>query len=883
MKLYLKNFRCYKDKEIEFEDDLFTLLKGASGTGKSTLFNAIFYVLYGELRNICSYNEKKTTVELKVKNMKIVRSNSPKKLTVEITENEKKVIYENEPAQKIINEIYGKNFNITSYITQKNAVHFFSLSGAEKMNFLQTILTGMNEEIENVKEKCKVLISSSKKDLTCATAEYELLLQQLAKMDKLQMIECPIDIDENESLENALKKHQQKWNKIRETIQNNEKLLNELNEKVKLSLKNKVMKENYENKLIELNERKKNLEENLNNFVYQKSSKELQTEITILKSKLKTEKEAEKIQLQKEKEHELLTKKFNELKIVEEELPFLDDLTSKEKNLKTKIKNLQTLQKNKFLKESLQKEKTRSTKTIEELTNKLNEIEIDYNIEELQNGIVLCKDYTKKKEELSKINLITNETELQTEYENIENMLNILITTETLLQESKKIRKCPKCACSFRIENENVVLTDLPQITKTEDEINKERKKLINRKNEITKILKTNTESLLLKKELTDKLKYISENENFFEDWSLQELENELASCKKLTEEKNEITRKLKEEKKETKIKEIQKELDILTTDLNTEEITETEEELTNNLSITLSQISKNKEITKEINSLKTLLQKLNYVAKNYVKIIEEFELNITDLENKLNDALKVENINKELTEVKKEEDKTVKLLSDLIIYDDLTEEIQNLEKKLNNNKEKNEKYFELQPLIEKYVLYLEKGKEIKEKERQVEEAKIKEENKKNELAFIEKFYNKVLEAESSILLSKLDELNESINYYLEKFFPTEPITVNITPFKETKKDIKHIINTEIGYKGVNTDLTNLSGGEYDRVILATVLAFNNVFGNDLLLLDESISSLNEELTEDILEVLYESLKGKTVILIAHQISEGVFDKVINL
>ena len=55
------------------------------------------------------------------------------------------------------------------------------------------------------------------------------------------------------------------------------------------------------------------------------------------------------------------------------------------------------------------------------------------------------------------------------------------------------------------------------------------------------------------------------------------------------------------------------------------------------------------------------------------------------------------------------------------------------------------------------------------------------------------------------------------------------------------------------------------------------------MFGSNILMLDESISSLDSDLTNDILEVLKENLKDKIVFVVTHQIHTGIFDTVIDV
>jgi len=83
--------------------------------------------------------------------------------------------------------------------------------------------------------------------------------------------------------------------------------------------------------------------------------------------------------------------------------------------------------------------------------------------------------------------------------------------------------------------------------------------------------------------------------------------------------------------------------------------------------------------------------------------------------------------------------------------------------------------------------------------------------------------------------------------------------------------------------------LNSLSGGEFDRVQLAFQLTFNEWAGTGLLLLDESISSLDSSLTSTILGELKQvnntqnGCVGRLIVIVAHQVVEGLFDKVIDI
>ena len=110
-----------------------------------------------------------------------------------------------------------------------------------------------------------------------------------------------------------------------------------------------------------------------------------------------------------------------------------------------------------------------------------------------------------------------------------------------------------------------------------------------------------------------------------------------------------------------------------------------------------------------------------------------------------------------------------------------------------------------------------------------------------------------------------------------------DPITLYLETFKETAKNTKPQINIRVYYKGNDTTIDSLSGGEQDRVNLAFTLAFSHMYNGNVLLLDECISSLDVDNYTNVMEVLKEQVKNKTIILVSHQANEGLFDTIINI
>lgn len=160
-------------------------------------------------------------------------------------------------------------------------------------------------------------------------------------------------------------------------------------------------------------------------------------------------------------------------------------------------------------------------------------------------------------------------------------------------------------------------------------------------------------------------------------------------------------------------------------------------------------------------------------------------------------------------------------------------------------------------------------------------ETLVIEERKKYTSACVLK--DKILQAESITIGNTIENINTHAHSYLEYFFPDTPINARLLAFKETKSESKPQINLEIDYKGMEYDLSMLSGGEVSRIILAFTLAIAEMRNSPIIMLDESTSSLDQDLTSSVVDGLKENFTNKLVILIAHQVVQGVFDRIIKL
>jgi len=158
--LSLKNFRCWENQTFTFQDRGIILLSGISGKGKSTILNAILYIITGNMKNIVTVGKDKLEVTLEIDDMIITRSKQPTRFFVK----KNNIIYEEDEAQILINNLFGGDFKHTSYIDQDNINSFVYLSPESKMTFLRNLLLN-SEKIDLLKDNIKKNLELSKKEV----------------------------------------------------------------------------------------------------------------------------------------------------------------------------------------------------------------------------------------------------------------------------------------------------------------------------------------------------------------------------------------------------------------------------------------------------------------------------------------------------------------------------------------------------------------------------------------------------------------------------------------------------------------------------------------------------------------------------------------------
>jgi len=135
---------------------------------------------------------------------------------------------------------------------------------------------------------------------------------------------------------------------------------------------------------------------------------------------------------------------------------------------------------------------------------------------------------------------------------------------------------------------------------------------------------------------------------------------------------------------------------------------------------------------------------------------------------------------------------------------------------------------------------------------------------------------------EYELLESTVATINLMMDKALSLMFE-EPITVTLSLYRQQKNGIKPVVNLSIEYRGGEYDNINqLSGGEGDRVSLALIIALNHLSGSPLLLLDETLASLDDAYRQAAIKAL-RLLEDKVVMVISHEDVEGNYDHTISL
>jgi DNA repair exonuclease SbcCD ATPase subunit len=644
MKLKLKNFRCYLDKEFDFGENGITLISGVSGVGKTTLILAINFVLFGSGTKLVTYGKTSCSVELEFDNMKIVRTKRPNRLVVND-------VYEDDAGQEIINNIFGVTFETTGYISQNGMNSFILMSPIEKLGFLEKFAF-KDLDLDSIKSRCKAHISKCNDELISVNSQLDLMRGILSGEKKPCKMLFPV----------KCKKDQQEL-----VIKNENVGLRNSDILIKKGVKNLKCVENELSELKVFLANTGNKNENIDN---------IDKKISIL-------------------DDELESLGFDELFDINWYRNELDNIVKyKELNELEKSYKENLLKMEKIREEEVENYKRKIEKYEKEVWIEYSFDDVVSNLKDYKELLVKMRELCKYRKEIEKYNNICEE-----DYENgnkkLDNLCKDLENWEIIykkLKSQEDVYKCPKCCGSLRFVNDKLV--ELSEEIINEYNILDVKVKIDKIKKEIS-ILDKDVRNIEYGIKMKDNIsKSIEDILSNYEEMDVEEIESSIIELEKYKKENEikynelvEVKNKLENSifsvsynsfnklvlRDEKKIKELSK--------ICGNRICEFDEEKVRNIinkyefdKNRFDRIKKDREmLVKELNKIKDIIVKLelNYIEK-YIKIRDIIEIE--------------SDINKYTEEIEKNEDKKKRHENNLFKINEWK-----------NNEEKVKKYDEME------------------------------------------------------------------------------------------------------------------------------------------------------------------------------------------
>ena len=482
------------------------------------------------------------------------------------------------------------------------------------------------------------------------------------------------------------------------------------------------------------------------------------------------------------------------------------------------------------------------------------EKDIEEHIENLRQCIKDVKHIEKLREQIEEC---TDDITIQTD--TLNRILEEIDEKEKFLNtiSTEKVYTCPCCSSYLQLNGDKLIKTDnIPRDDYDIESLTNELKKLNIDKIETEQMIQIYHNNNKLQKEIDD----------LVNEWSLDDditsesLHEDISYLHQYKKEQHKLANQQEQYKRNLINEEFSQSYKSFENDLN-------------NMIIKLDKLLDTDtkiDVTLEEEKLYELLQE----EKNIKDKCETLKHEIGDIENELSRNIDI---------ISKVENKHIQKYDRIISSDYLRKQIEDKTNSLVQLQVKKEYHEDRLNDIEKW---LENKKELEEYNKWITKIKKLEED---ELEY-RKIYaasiqlkDKIIESESIAITNVIHSINTHANVYLESFFSDTPISVQLQPFKETKKQVKPTINVTVEYKGMEIELNMLSGGELSRVILAYTLALSEIFNTPLLMLDECTSSLDEDLTNDVFSSIKEHFSEKNTLIIAHQVVTGTFDNMILL
>lgn len=818
MKLKLKNFRCYLEKEFDFGSDGLVLLSGASGAGKSSVMMAIMFVLYDHGTKLTTFGKTSCQVEMEFDDLIITRTKRPNRLVVINTKTNEE--FEDDAGQGIINEKFGTAFQVTSYVQQNAFNSFIMMSPLDKLAFLEKFAF-QGIDLSQVKGRCHSLIKKRNEELISTTSQLEMASEHYKTMIKPERVPFPIKTNNKE---NAMKNEPIRLKNCKILIKRVEKDLQNAMEKL-TDTKVYISQTTSKKEIIDsLNEKIEQIDLDKRTTFYDGDEK--------------------------------LTEDESVLKIFlsRRELLILKDRYDQDKE---RLENMR------------ENETKETRKKIEEIEANLWK---EYSADDVSKTILEYQQLIRDAEKLERLREtrdkhVVDPKKLQENKETLAKSKEKLSEKKDLLSKliiQQESYECPACHTSLRFQDDELHLfdDDLPDCEITVDDLNKEISQLSKTISKLEYIVPEEENKLKRYNEIMSEIE-ILQNQYEEEIPNKDDAESTVEYMKEYKRSQLELEKKRKKLEENIRDKVFSSSVELFQGQLAKQK---------ENIKIIESSLKGGKQLS-EIDE-EELRHNIQVQKQNKEKIIA-YDRQLKTLGKEL------KAVTESLADIKEKFSSKYQNLQDISI---LETEIEKKTAELEELKNKASLHEKNVAKIEEYKKYKEDANRYKEWFVKVKDLSELEDKNRKKYAAATLLKDKILEAESLAILNVINSINIHAQEYLDIFFPVDPIVVRLLPFKTTKKKTtKPQVNLEIDYKGMESDINTLSGGELARVVLAYTLALAEIFNSPMIMLDESTASLDQDMTSIVMDGIRKNFGNKLTIIIAHQVISGDFDRQISL
>lgn len=828
MRLVLKNFRCHEDFSIILPDTGLILLTGVSGSGKTSILNAIKFALYDKPKKPITLGKKRAcSVTYEYKDISIIRSKGPNRLIVKVKQDGNEVVGEDKQGESMIKEYFGMDeceFDASSYIKQKQMGSLLYMSPPQQLAFVEHVAF-YNIPVGEFKTCCRRVIKDLETEIKEIDGKTTLLDSQISELQ--------VNIPHSKLDEKKIKKWELEAKNIHKEYKIEQDKLNTLERDYEI----------YKN-LIDNKKELKELEEKSED-----RNKTINKELNSLDEPWK------------KKTNEAASAEFRKLRSLEVNINglkrVLKSVKQQDVNLQDDISRIDS-----SIEEINEKQSgiVNEEEKIVELKSRLSKIDDQKNLYDKQINILkwlkiesFIDTYNEKKDSTkiiikqAKSNM--NVKKIQENIELIKKQIDSLEVKIKNIKQSRRAIPCPKCGTHLVIKNDSIIESG-------GERIKGNTKKIRERIDEMKKSCEDDNKKIIVinkAKVKIETLQGLTSNNTIKKPLNSKKLDKELReqvqkqsiyiSCiEKLNAcivEKETINRQYRTQLKLYRRERIDYESNLGDNKLNIHEVREKMERL-----------------------------------DIYMEDNRELERKVIKLNDKLEDdpyKYSIRTLKKKISSIKI--DKNIRKLRDIqkLLCDEFADKLSQVIKR--------------EEVIKKYNEYHIFIKSLEDKKHDLDKWNEEKYKIAQKLEGYNTLKKRIEQAEHLALDRAVSGINHEAQQFLDEMF-AEPISVNLESFRETKttKSIKAQLNTTIGYKGYEyDDLSQISGGEQDRISLCYTIALSSMFRSPILLLDECLSSLDSNLNTNILMNIKKLSKERLILVVAHEAEKGLFDQVIEV